>query len=54
MKEGSEVRKELFMEEEIRESDLRVASLSDLIDARNEGRISQKQFEEMRGIVFTE
>ena len=33
MKEWSEVRKELFTEEEIRESDLRVASLSDLIDA---------------------
>ena len=36
MREWSEVRAELFTEEEIRESDLRVASLSELVAARNE------------------
>ena len=50
MKEWTEVRKELFTEEEIRESDLRVAFLGELIEARNDGKISQRQLEEMSGI----
>ena len=50
MREWSEVRKELYTEEEIRESNLRVAFLSELVLARNEGKISQRQLEEMCGI----
>ena len=50
MREWTDVRKELYTEEEIKESDLRVAFISALIDARNEGKISQRQLEEMSGI----
>ncbi len=50
MREWKDVRKELFTEEELRESDLRVAFLSELIDARNSGKLSQKQLEERSGI----
>lgn len=50
MKEWRDVRKELFTEEEIKESDLRVAFLCALIDARNEGKITQRQLEQMSGV----
>lgn len=43
------VEKRLFTEEEIRESDRRVAFLSALIEARDEGKITQKQLEELSG-----
>ena len=42
--------KELYTSEEIMESDLRVAIVGALIDARNEQGITQKQLEEMTGI----
>ena len=40
-----DVRKELFTKEEIAECDLRVAIISELIRARKELGISQKQLE---------
>lgn len=45
-----EVRKELFTEEEIRESDLRVALIGEIIKARQEKGITQKQLEELSGV----
>ena len=45
-----DVRKELFTPEEIDESDLRVAVISALIEAREEQGISQKQLEEISGV----
>ena len=48
-----EVRKELFTAEEIAESDLRVSLISELIKARREQEITQKQFEEFVGIAET-
>ena len=46
----NEVRPDLFTPEEIAESDLRVALIGELIRARNEQGISQKQLEEMSGV----
>ena len=48
-----DVRKELFTAEEIAESDLRVSLISELIKARREQEITQKQFEEFVGIAET-
>ena len=48
-----DVRKELFTAEEIAESDSRVSLISELIKARREQEITQKQFEEFVGIVET-
>ena len=45
-----EVRKELFTPEEIAASDLRVALIGELIEARQEKGISQKQLEELSGV----
>ncbi|HEL1961716.1 helix-turn-helix domain-containing protein [Streptococcus suis] len=45
-----DVRAELFSKEEILESDMRVAIMSELIKARNEKGISQKKLEEMSGV----
>ena len=45
-----DVRKELFTPEENAESDLRVAVISALIEAREEQGISQKQLEEISGV----
>ena len=50
MREWTDIRKELYTEEERKESDLRVAFLSALIDARNEGKLSQRQLEQMSGV----
>lgn len=44
------VRKELFTPEEIAASDLRVALIGELIEARQEKGISQKQLEELSGV----
>lgn len=49
--EWEDVRKELFTPEEIAESDLRVSLISELIKARQERGINQKQFEEFVGTV---
>ena len=45
-----EVRAEVFTHEEIRESDLRVALIGELIRARQERGISQKRLEELSGV----
>ena len=45
-----EVRKELFTPEEIAASDLRVAIIGELIEAREERGISQKKLEELSGV----
>ncbi len=50
MKTWKEVRKELYTPEEIAESDLRVAIIGEIIKARNEKGISQKQLEELSGV----
>ncbi|MFK8243107.1 MULTISPECIES: helix-turn-helix domain-containing protein [unclassified Facklamia] len=44
------VRAELFSKEEILESDMRVAIMSELIKTRNEKGISQKKLEELSGV----
>lgn len=49
-KEWSEVRTELFTENEIAESDLRVSIIGELIKARRELGISQKKLEELSGV----
>lgn len=51
--EWEEVRKEIFTAEEIAESDSRVTVISELIKARQEREINQKQFEEFVGVVET-
>jgi predicted XRE-type DNA-binding protein len=45
-----EVRAELYTSEEIRESDIRVAIMSELIKARNERGISQRDLEQLSGV----
>lgn len=47
------VRKELFTAEELAESDSRVAVIRELIKARQEREINQKQFEEFVGVLET-
>ena len=49
-KNWQEVRKELFSTEEIAESNLRVALITELIQARQEQGLSQKQLEELSGV----
>ena len=45
-----DVRSELFTEEEISESDMRVALVGEIIKARRELGISQKKLEELSGV----
>lgn len=45
-----DVRRELFTQEEIAESDLRVALIGEIIKARQELGISQKKLEELSGV----
>ena len=46
----ADVRKALFTKEEIAESDLRVALIGELIKARKEQGISQRELEELSGV----
>ena len=46
----NEARKELYTPEEIMASDLRVALIVELIKARNEKGISQKELEKLSGV----
>lgn len=46
----NDFRKEFFTPEENAASDLRVAIIDELIKARDEKRISQKQLEELSGV----
>ena len=48
--EWDELEKEIFTPEEIAESDLRVALIGELIKARKEKGISQKELEELSGV----
>ena len=48
--EWNDIEKELFSPEEIAESDLRVALIGELVKARQEKHISQKQLEELSGV----
>ena len=50
MRTWKEVRPELYTAEEIRESDLRVAIIGELIKARQQKKISQRQLEELSGV----
>ena len=50
LRKWSDVEKELFTPEEIRESDLRVAIMSELIKARNEKNMSQRELEKLSGV----
>jgi len=45
-----DVRKELFTPEELAASDLRVAMMIELVNARKERGISQKRLEELSGV----
>ena len=49
-KNWQEVRKDLFSTEEIAESNLRVALITELIQARQEQGLTQKQLEELSGV----
>jgi len=49
-KTWDDVQREIFTPEEIAESNLRVALIGELIKARKEKGITQKQLEEMSGI----
>ena len=46
-----DLEREIFTAEEIRESNLRVAIIGELIRARQERGITQKQLEEMSGVT---
>ena len=46
----NDVRKELFTAEEIAECDLQVALISELIKARHEKGLSQKDLEQLSGV----
>ena len=50
MRKWSDVEQELFTAEEMRESKLRVAIISELIKARNEKNISQRELEQLSGV----
>ena len=50
MRKWSDVESELFTAEEIRESKLRVAIISELIKARQEKNISQRELEQLSGV----
>lgn len=50
MREWQDVRNEIYTEEEIRESDLRVSIMEELIKARNEQGISQRELEQLSGV----
>ena len=45
-----EVRAELYSPDEIRESDIRVAIISELIKARNERGLTQRDLEQLSGV----
>ena len=45
-----DVRKEMFTPEEMAESNLRVALIGELVKARKERGLSQKQLEELTGV----
>ena len=50
MKTWKEIRPKLYTADEIRESDLRVAIIGELIKARQEKNISQRELEQLSGV----
>jgi len=50
MKKWSDLEKTIFTDEEIRESQLRVDIIGELIKARNERGLSQRELEDLSGI----
>ena len=50
MREWKDIRSELYTAEEIRESNLRVAIIGELIKARQEKNISQRELEQLSGV----
>ena len=50
MRKWKDIRPELYTAEEIRESDLRVAIINELIRAREEKGISQRELETLSGV----
>lgn len=50
MKTWKEIRPKLYTDEEIRESNLRVAIIGELIKARQEKNISQRELEQLSGV----
>jgi len=50
MRTWKDVRTEIYTAEQIRESDLRVAIISELIKARREQNISQRELEQLSGV----
>ena len=50
MRTWKDVRPEIYSAEEIRESDLRVAIIGELIKARQEKNISQRELETLSGV----
>jgi predicted transcriptional regulator len=50
MRKWNDVEKELFTAEEIRESDLRVAIIGELVKARHETGLTQKELEAASGV----
>ncbi|MDR0469405.1 MAG: helix-turn-helix transcriptional regulator [Peptococcaceae bacterium] len=50
MRTWREVRPELYTAEEIRESNLRVSIIGELIKARQEKNISQRELEQLSGV----
>ena len=50
MRKWSDVEKELYTAEEIRESKLRVAIICELIKARQDNNISQRELEQLSGV----
>jgi len=50
VKTWAEVRPKIYTADEIRESDLRVAIIGELIKARNEKNISQRELEQLSGV----
>ncbi len=50
MRTWKEVRSDIYTAEEIRESDLRVAIIGELIKVRQEKNISQRELEQLSGV----
>jgi len=50
MRKWKEVRAEIYTAEEIRESNLRVAIIGELIKARQEKNMSQRELEQLSGV----
>ena len=50
MRTWKEIRPEIYTAEEIRESDLRVSIIGELIKARQENNISQRELEHLSGV----